>query len=135
MGCHFLLQALDACPVVNRADILPLTLFFHLVEEGRRRESVGFGGPKPKFKLLVCILAFFCFPSFQIVNFKNCNTLSHESRSFYREGQDCLPSFKFKFNSNFKKKKKKKITPAPSSHEPRQAEVNFGFCLKVYIGI
>ena len=75
--------------------------------------SIGFGGPKPKFQLLVCILAFFCFPFFQIVNLKNCNTLSHESRSFYREGQDCLPSFKFKFNSNFKKKKK--------SHQPLQA--------------
>ena len=38
-------------------------------------------------------------------------------------------------NSIANSKKKKKITPAPSSHEPRQAEVNFGFCLKVYIGI
>ena len=31
--------------------------------------------------------------------------------------------------------KKKKITPAPSSHEPRQAEVKFGFYSKVYICI
>ena len=38
-------------------------------QEGRRRESVGFGGPKPKFQLLLCISAFFCFPSFQIVSF------------------------------------------------------------------
>ena len=32
VGCHFLLQALDACPVVNWADILPLTSLFHLVD-------------------------------------------------------------------------------------------------------